>query len=189
MQYLLHSVLRGVQQCAVAPGARRYAGPTVVQVQGRYDQGDMRERLRKISDLPPHVRIVLLGEQADIVAKRQQALEQGAAHVVAIGKTGLPSDDSRSDGGSAPSSAGRPRLAGFSTALAGDWLVSARNARLNWRGLRCAASASCPTVSEVSRLRFAYASALWIRSDLGSSSSSAENCDWHRRTGDKRPVA
>src|ERR1700730_7232674 len=93
MQYLLHSVLRGVQQCAVAPGARRYAGPTVVQVQGRYDQGDMRERLRKISDLAPHVRIVLLGEQADIVAKRQQALEQGAAHAVAIGKTGLPSDD------------------------------------------------------------------------------------------------
>jgi hypothetical protein len=83
MQYLLHSVLRGVQQCAVAPGARRYAGPTVVQVQGRYDQGDMRERLRKISDLPPHVRIVLLGEQADIVAKRQQALEQGPAHAVA----------------------------------------------------------------------------------------------------------
>jgi hypothetical protein len=29
---------------------------TVVQVQGRYDQGDMRERLPKISDLPPHVR-------------------------------------------------------------------------------------------------------------------------------------
>jgi hypothetical protein len=26
----------------------------------------------------------------------------------------------------------------FSTALAGDWPVSARNARLNWRGLKCA---------------------------------------------------
>jgi hypothetical protein len=43
----------------------------------------------------------------------------------------------------------------FSTALAGDWRVSARNARLNWRGLRCAASASCRTVSGLSRLRFA----------------------------------
>ena len=31
----------------------------------------------------------------------------------------------------------------FSTALAGDWPVSARKARLNWRGLRCAALASC----------------------------------------------
>jgi len=66
----------------------------------------------------------------------------------------------------------------FSTALAGDWPVSAWNARLNWRGLRCAASASCRTVSSLSRLRFAYSNARWIRSDLGSSSSNAENCDW-----------
>ena len=57
------------------------------------------------------------------------------------------------------------------------WPGSARNARPNWRGLRRAASASCPTVSGASRLRFAYASTLWMRSDLGSSSSSDENCD------------
>jgi len=43
----------------------------------------------------------------------------------------------------------------FSTALAGDWPVSAWNARLNWRGLRCAAFANSRTVSFEARLRFA----------------------------------
>jgi hypothetical protein len=40
----------------------------LLQIQGGSDQGDMRECLRKISDLPPRVRIVLLRQQADIVA-------------------------------------------------------------------------------------------------------------------------
>jgi hypothetical protein len=39
-----------------------------MQVQGGSDQGEMRERLRKISDLPPRVRVVLFRQQAHIVA-------------------------------------------------------------------------------------------------------------------------
>src|SRR6266446_8742482 len=73
----------GVARGVVA-GSRRCAGPTVVQVQGGSDEGHMRERLRKISDLPPRPRVVLLREQADIVAKRQQALEQGACLRVTV---------------------------------------------------------------------------------------------------------
>jgi hypothetical protein len=41
-----------------------------MQVQGGSDQGEMRECLRKISDLPPRVRVVLFRKQADIVAQR-----------------------------------------------------------------------------------------------------------------------
>jgi hypothetical protein len=44
----------------------------------------MRECLREIAELPPRIRIVFFGEQADIVAKREQALEQGACFGVAV---------------------------------------------------------------------------------------------------------
>ena len=44
----------------------------------------MRERLRKIAELPPCLRIVFFREQADIVAQREQALEQGACFGVAV---------------------------------------------------------------------------------------------------------
>jgi hypothetical protein len=40
-----------------------------MQVQGRSDQREMRERLRKISHPPPRVRVVLFRQQADIVAQ------------------------------------------------------------------------------------------------------------------------
>jgi hypothetical protein len=53
-------------------------GADIVQAQGRPDEGEMRERLRKIAELPPCLRIVFFREQADIVAPREQALEQGA---------------------------------------------------------------------------------------------------------------
>jgi hypothetical protein len=55
-----------------------------VQVQSRSDERKMRKRLREVSDLPLCSRIVLFREQADIVAKRQQALEQGARFRIAV---------------------------------------------------------------------------------------------------------
>src|SRR5947208_2240898 len=56
------------------PGARsRGAG----EVERRADERDVRERLRKITQLPPELRRELLGEQANIVAQGKQALEEG----------------------------------------------------------------------------------------------------------------
>src|SRR5689334_5885673 len=46
------------------------------QVVGGVDQGDVREGLRKISDLAREARVEFLGEQSDIVAQRQQTLEE-----------------------------------------------------------------------------------------------------------------
>ena len=58
-------------------------GADIVQTQRRPDEGEMRERLRKIAGLSPCSRIVFFREQADIVAQREQALKQGACFGVA----------------------------------------------------------------------------------------------------------
>ena len=64
--------------CGVlAPIGRRSVG--VGQVHGGVDQRDVRERLREVADQAPAPRVVLLGEQADVVAQRQQPLEQRVA--------------------------------------------------------------------------------------------------------------
>ena len=59
-------------------------GTDIVQVQRSPDESEMRKCLRKVSDLPLRLRIVLFREKTDIVAKRQQAFEQGARFRVAI---------------------------------------------------------------------------------------------------------
>jgi hypothetical protein len=46
------------------------------QIEGAVDEGDVGERLREIADEPARLRIVLLAEQADIVAQSNQAIEQ-----------------------------------------------------------------------------------------------------------------
>jgi len=48
----------------------------VVQVQRGVDQRQMRERLREIAQLTFRARVVFLRQQADIVAKPDQPLEQ-----------------------------------------------------------------------------------------------------------------
>lgn len=48
--------------------ARVLHGPVIAQAHGRHDEGEMRERLGKIAELPPRLRIVFFREQADIVA-------------------------------------------------------------------------------------------------------------------------
>src|SRR6516164_5488350 len=48
------------------------------EVVRRVDQGYVRERLRKVSDEPSRVHVVLLGQQADVVAKVEQPPEQPA---------------------------------------------------------------------------------------------------------------
>src|SRR5262252_2584634 len=55
-----------------------------MQIQGRSDESKVRKRLRKIADLPLRLRIVFFRQQADIVANRQQALEQGGRFGVAV---------------------------------------------------------------------------------------------------------
>jgi hypothetical protein len=42
---------------------------------------EVRERLRKISELTVFFGIVLFGQEADIIAQRQQVLEEGARFV------------------------------------------------------------------------------------------------------------
>src|SRR6266852_7781097 len=68
--------------CASWPAPLRRTG--IVQVQSRSDESKMRKRLREVADLPLCSRIVLFREQADIIAKRQQAFEQGARFRVAV---------------------------------------------------------------------------------------------------------
>lgn len=46
------------------------------QIEGRVDQRDVGEGLREVADLPAISRIVFLREQPEIVAQRQQAVEQ-----------------------------------------------------------------------------------------------------------------
>src|SRR5688500_16749594 len=65
--------------------ARRPLRPTLfrgtlraVQVERGIHQRHVGERLREVADLPPQTGIVLLGEEADVVAQREQPLEQRA---------------------------------------------------------------------------------------------------------------
>ena len=53
-------------------------GTDIMQAQGGSDQGKMRERLREIAQLPLCAWVVFFREQANIIAQRKQALEQGA---------------------------------------------------------------------------------------------------------------
>src|SRR5436853_888401 len=63
----------------------------VTEVERRVDERDVRERLREVADLAAQPRVVLLGQQADVVAQGEQPLEkrpgfvQAAEHHVGIG--------------------------------------------------------------------------------------------------------
>src|SRR5258708_32096188 len=46
------------------------------QVEGGVDERDVREGLREVPELPSETRVILLRQEADIVAQCQQALEQ-----------------------------------------------------------------------------------------------------------------
>lgn len=50
----------------------------LAQVPRRLSEREVAERLRKSAKLPPRPRIVLLGEQADIVSNREQTLKEPA---------------------------------------------------------------------------------------------------------------
>lgn len=58
---------------AFRPVLGRAVGPG--QIVRGIDQRDMREGLRIVANLPPRLRIVLLGKEADIVAQLEQPLE------------------------------------------------------------------------------------------------------------------
>src|SRR5215510_9249468 len=59
-------------------------GTGIVQAQGRSDECKMGECLREVAELPPRPRIVFLCQQTDIVAQREQALEQGTCFNIAM---------------------------------------------------------------------------------------------------------
>ena len=65
---------------AFRPMLRGSVGPS--QIMRGVDQSDMRERLRVVADLSPCPRIVLFGEQTDIVAQREEPFEQRASVIV-----------------------------------------------------------------------------------------------------------
>ncbi len=60
------------------------------ETEGRVDQGHVREGLREVADHPSGERVVFLREQTELVAQREQALEQfdrvllAADHVEAV---------------------------------------------------------------------------------------------------------
>ncbi|MFC4343065.1 hypothetical protein [Cupriavidus numazuensis] len=55
----------------------------LIQEQGRVDQRDMGQRLREVSGHATHERIIFFGEQTDIIAQQEEALEQGSGVVPA----------------------------------------------------------------------------------------------------------
>src|SRR5579864_7098276 len=59
----------------IARGAPLRGSFGAAQIEGGVDQGHMRESLREIAQLSPGCRIVLFGQEADIIAQREQALE------------------------------------------------------------------------------------------------------------------
>src|SRR5438270_10021687 len=65
---------------AFGPMLRGSVGPT--QIMRGVDQCDMRESLRVVSHLPPCRWIVFFGEQTEIVAQREQPIEQCAGVIV-----------------------------------------------------------------------------------------------------------
>src|SRR5205085_2059228 len=56
--------------------------PALAEREGRLDQGEVRERLGEVAELAQGDGVVLLGEEAEVVAKVEQALEQLARFVV-----------------------------------------------------------------------------------------------------------
>ena len=63
---------------------------------GGFHQGEMRERLREVAELIPRGGIVFLGEQSDIVAQREEPLEQRTSLVLAGPATPAPRPARRS---------------------------------------------------------------------------------------------
>ena len=53
---------------------------------GADDQAEVREGLREVADLAPERRVVLLGEEAEVVAQAQQPLEEALGLVEAPGE-------------------------------------------------------------------------------------------------------
>src|SRR2546429_842472 len=53
------------------------------EIERGVDEPDMAERLREVAQHPPRLRFVFLCKQPDVVAQRQEALEQGASLGVA----------------------------------------------------------------------------------------------------------
>jgi hypothetical protein len=53
-----------------------------MQAQGRSDESKMRECLREIAKLPLRLRVVFFRQQANIVAQREQTLEQRACFII-----------------------------------------------------------------------------------------------------------
>src|ERR1019366_6160092 len=62
--------------CRVVPVRR------VREVDRGVDERDMREGLREVPDLTPRNDVELLGEQADVVSKRQQLFEEDVGALV-----------------------------------------------------------------------------------------------------------
>ena len=48
----------------------------VAEVERGAEQRDVRERLRKVAHLPLETRVVFLGEQAEVIAQREEPLEE-----------------------------------------------------------------------------------------------------------------
>src|SRR5712691_200411 len=63
---------------AMLPRSLMYRLGCVTEVMRGVDERDVRERLREVADLAAAARVVLLGQQADVVAQREDPLEQRA---------------------------------------------------------------------------------------------------------------
>src|SRR5690348_13455070 len=83
----------------VAPSYRRRSGVALARPRapgcGGVDQGDVRERLREVADQPAAADVVLLGEEADVVAQREQSLEELPRLVAAAGQREIVGEPER----------------------------------------------------------------------------------------------
>ena len=84
------------------------------------DQGQVRERLREVADEPPALRVVLLGEQADVVGQLEQPLAsaRGRRRAGRRARRPRPARTSRPGTGARRRRARRPRTGCGSAAAA-----------------------------------------------------------------------
>ena len=73
----VRSLALGERRRLARRGRRELAdvGERALEPHRRVDEADVRERLREVADEPAELRVVLLGEQAELVPEREQALE------------------------------------------------------------------------------------------------------------------
>ena len=77
-----------IDRCDAVFAVRPIVAGQCVETDRRVDERNVRERLREVANLTLMMRVVLLGKQPNVVAQREQALEQGAGVALTVAVEG-----------------------------------------------------------------------------------------------------